>query len=137
LRLVVAFGDFPAALEEVAFEEAVHEVEGHDLVRHAEKGAVMGGEGKLAGIVLRAVVEAEPGHDFVLAGGGVEGGDRVHPAADEDHDLHSASAGSSSPGSGKAAVAVRRIPPRGEKRPFTIMRRGAQAPESSSRMRLT
>ena len=85
---VVTFGNVSPALEQIALEELVHEVELHNMMRNAMALGVELGEGNLLGVVLGAVIEGKTGDHFVRAHGFVEDRDRVHASTEQHADLH-------------------------------------------------
>lgn len=77
-----------AGLEEVRFEEFIHESQGNRVMRNTLSLGMDSGKGDFAGVVLRPVVERKAFDHFVVEQGVVKGGDRIHAAAQENTNFH-------------------------------------------------
>jgi len=84
----VTFRNLAAFLEKVGLEFAADEIQRHRDVRDTAGFGLPFGEGNLAVIVLRTVVEAQRRHDLVLPPGVVERDDGIHSAAQEHDGFH-------------------------------------------------
>lgn len=91
--LVVPIRNLATGLEEVGGKEIVHKVQSDSLMGNTKQPSMVPGEGNLAVVVLRAVVETDGPHDLVFPGSMVESYDRVHSSADKHHNFHASELG--------------------------------------------
>jgi hypothetical protein len=84
----VAFGNLTAFLEKVGLKFSADEIQRHRDVRDAAGFGLPFGEGNLAVVVLRTLMEAQRRHDLMLPPGVVERDDGIHSAAQEHDGFH-------------------------------------------------
>jgi hypothetical protein len=85
---VMPFRYVAAGLEEVRFEQFVHESQGNRVVGDAPPLGMEAGERDFTVVVLRSVIERKAPHHLVVEQGVVKNGDGIHSAAEENTNFH-------------------------------------------------
>ena len=134
LLLVVSLGDVTPGFQKIRRKLLGNETERGDTVGNPRLRTVPGGHREFPRMMLGPVVEAQAGDHLMHAKGVVEGGDRIHPAAEQDDDLHRDFL---APREASCRASTRMpMPPRGAKSPMTTALRGATAATTSERILL-
>ena len=137
----MSIGDIPAALQQIGVKFPCHKIKRCDAMGNSNLFAMPCRHREFLGMMLCPVIEAESRHDFVLPQSLIKGRDGIHSATQENDNLHPLPLlriflGDFLPASYSASTRMP-IPPRGEKSPITVARRGAIAATRSFKILFT